>query len=235
MTRNVMTRRHDTPATHRRTCTMSTSTALRPHRAPHPLRRPRPPRPARPAGRGRRSATAAAPCSPGSASSALAVAAVDDARRRRSRPTTPRPARTPSRPSSCSPAAFPAQSGDTVDVVVHSDAAVTSPASKADGHRGPRPSSARRRTWPASPTRSPTPGSISADGHTLRRPRAPRRREPQRHAGQADSKHLLDIADAGLDRRPRRSRSAASRSSRPSRARSAPRASASPPPRSSCC
>ena len=120
---------------------------------------------------------------------------------------------------------FPAQSGDTVDVVVH-----------ADGGRR-RPPQARRRgrcspTWPQVPhvaaRRRPVRDArrdLPRRPHPGRAP-APRRRQPRRHAGRGQR------ADARARRRRvhgRRSRSpsAGRPSSRPSRARSAPRPSGS--------
>jgi RND superfamily putative drug exporter len=61
---------------------------------------------------------------------------------------------------------FPAQSGDTVDVVVHSDAAVTSPAVKSSVTAAlAQIAKANHVAGVANPYT--TPGSISADGHTL--------------------------------------------------------------------
>ena len=61
---------------------------------------------------------------------------------------------------------FPAQSGDTLDVVVHSDAPVTSPAVKAAVTATlAKISGARHVAGVANPYA--TPGNISADGHTL--------------------------------------------------------------------
>jgi RND superfamily putative drug exporter len=61
---------------------------------------------------------------------------------------------------------FPAQSGDTVNVVVHSDSAVTSPAVKADVTKTlAQLKSAKHVAGIDDPYT--TPGSISPDGHTL--------------------------------------------------------------------
>ena len=129
---------------------------------------------------------------------------------------------------------FPAQSGDTVDVVVRADGGDRPPAVRTDVRALLAELGRRAARRVGSTTRTRRPAAISADGRTARGARPPRRREPGRHAGRGQP------ADARRRRRRVRgrgstSRSAARPSSRPSRARSAPRASGSRPPRSSCC
>jgi putative drug exporter of the RND superfamily len=87
---------------------------------------------------------------------------------------------------------FPAQSGDTVDVVIHSDAAVTAPAVKSavTAVLG-QISSAHHVAGVASPYT--TPGSISPDGHTLLAHARLDVTNPN-DMPKADSKHLLSIA-----------------------------------------
>ena len=120
--------------------------------------RPAAPRPARSAGWPTSpSATAAAPCSPGSRRCWLAVGAVDRLRRRLQGRLLRAGLRLQPGRRSLLEHRFPAQAGDTVDVVVRADDGVTAPAVQADvtallAEIGAR--AARRR---ASTTRTPRP------------------------------------------------------------------------------
>ena len=88
---------------------------------------------------------------------------------------------------------FPAQSGDTVDVVVHSDAAVTSPAVKtAVAQTLAQIAQSRHVAGIANPYA--TAGSISADGHTLVAHGRLDVVNPN-DMPKADAKHLLSITD----------------------------------------
>ena len=98
---------------------------------------------------------------------------------------------------------FPAQSGDTVDVVVRADGGLDDPADPGGRRRRCSRTSATSRTSPRSTTRTPRPGAISPDGRTL-----------VAHAKLdvvnpvdmpvADSEQLIAIAEDAEPARPRR-------------------------------
>ena len=170
------------------------------HRPPRPARPTPPPapgdrRPARPAGRPdlppprpHRARLGGRPAGRRRAGRAPSAAS--------SRPTTPRPARTPGQAQQLLEDRFPAQSGDTVDVVVHADAAVDRPG---------RPGRRDRRCWPSSAAVPhvvgvddpyTTPGQRSRpDGRTLvAHARLDVVNPPDMPV--ADSQRMLDVADA---------------------------------------
>ena len=89
---------------------------------------------------------------------------------------------------------FPAQSGDTVDVVVRTDGPATAAAVRTDVGPCWR-SSPPCRTWSASTTRTRTPGGISPDGRTLvAHAQLDVVNPPDMPV--ADSEQMLEVADA---------------------------------------
>ena len=128
---------------------------------------------------------------------------------------------------------FPAAAGEQVDVVVRADGRVTDPAVRAtvDGLLG------RIATVPhvvAAPSPYGQQGTISPDGRTVHATVQLDAPNPDAMPVE-DTQRIIDLAEAA-DRpgRPGRGRRPGGRDA-PPRATSAPRASASPPPRSSCC
>ena len=125
---------------------------------------------------------------------------------------------------------FPTQAGDTVDVVVRADGGVQGQEQAVQDLLAELGSVAHV-VAVSDPFQDPA--GISQDGTTLV---AHLRLDVENPVDMpiADSEQMLEIADDGVDATASRSPSAGRASCRPSRVRSAPRASAWPPPRSSC-